>query len=535
MKSSGNHVELLDYIRGVAILAVLFDHTFSNIFGYDTLPWNGWFRDFSVPTSFLCLLPLNFGSAGVALFFVVSGFCIHMSYEQQGRKWGGFFVRRIFRIYPAYLAALLFFTVLFMQQTRLSFHDQQIWTLHTFQVPWTAGAFWTQLLSHLFLVHNWHPLTFSGITGAFWSLAIEAQLYLLYPVLLALVAKIGWRRVMVVLAGCELLIRGLDGAVQTAGASDSVAGIIAGVFSRSPLGFWFSWALGACIADAFLKNQPLPFRKSSPFLWLALAVASYFVKPLAPFMFLLFAVATAVATGKLLAGAASKTEAPAFPPGLLKRIGLWSYSIYLLHQPLLNICSDAVARTVPGEYRSATVTFLLLVAAWLAVIPFSYLWYRVFELPGIALGKRIIAKSGPGQKRMLTGGHYLMIAALVLLVAGTFWANAELKRPDPVEENNLAWSLASSPEAAKRNGTLAVKLAQDACQQTQGRVTAMVGTLGAAYAEAGRFDEAVSMAQKACQQAEKNGETDLLQKNRELQALYLKHQPFHEIQSGAAK
>ena len=56
----------------------------------------------------------------------------------------------------------------------------------------------------------------------------------------------------------------------------------------------------------------------------------------------------------------------------------------------------------------------------------------------------------------------------------------------------------------------------------------MVGTLAAACAEAGRFDDAISMAEKACALASAAGEQDLMQKNQELLALYQKHQPYHE-------
>jgi peptidoglycan/LPS O-acetylase OafA/YrhL len=59
----------------------------------------------------------------------------------------------------------------------------------------------------------------------------------------------------------------------------------------------------------------------------------------------------------------------------------------LLHQPLLNIYSYAIDRLVPVEYRFAPLAFFLVAVTWLAVMPFSVLWYKLFELPGIALGK----------------------------------------------------------------------------------------------------------------------------------------------------
>jgi tetratricopeptide (TPR) repeat protein len=99
---------------------------------------------------------------------------------------------------------------------------------------------------------------------------------------------------------------------------------------------------------------------------------------------------------------------------------------------------------------------------------------------------------------------------------------------DSVENNNFAWSLATNPDPGRRNGPIAVILAEAACRKTQYQKTTLVGTLAAAYAEAGRFDDAISTAQKAIALARRNGESDLLQRNQELLALYLKHQPYHE-------
>jgi Flp pilus assembly protein TadD len=69
-------------------------------------------------------------------------------------------------------------------------------------------------------------------------------------------------------------------------------------------------------------------------------------------------------------------------------------------------------------------------------------------------------------------------------------------------QNNLAWVLATAPNASLRNGGKAVELAQQANQLSGGQNPAIIGTLAAAYAEAGRFPEAVTTAQKALQLVE---------------------------------
>ena len=89
--------------------------------------------------------------------------------------------------------------------------------------------------------------------------------------------------------------------------------------------------------------------------------------------------------------------------------------------------------------------------------------------------------------------------------------------------NNLAWLQATCPEATHRDGVDAVKYAERACELTHYGVAPIIGTLAAAYAEAGRFDDAIVTARHACELAAKNGETNLVQRNRALIELYQAH------------
>jgi len=75
-------------------------------------------------------------------------------------------------------------------------------------------------------------------------------------------------------------------------------------------------------------------------------------------------------------------------------------------------------------------------------------------------------------------------------------------RPDyPGACNNLAWVLATSPQSAIRNGARAVQLARQANQLAGGGSLVILRTLAAAYAEAGRFPEAIETASQALQLA----------------------------------
>ena len=104
-----------------------------------------------------------------------------------------------------------------------------------------------------------------------------------------------------------------------------------------------------------------------------------------------------------------------------------------------------------------------------------------------------------------------------------------LQTESPEILNNLAWLLATCPEANLRDGAGAVRLAEQACELTRFQRTVMVGTLAAAYAEAGRFAEAVATAQTACAQATESGDEKLAGKNQQLLELYLEGRPYHEV------
>ncbi len=101
-------------------------------------------------------------------------------------------------------------------------------------------------------------------------------------------------------------------------------------------------------------------------------------------------------------------------------------------------------------------------------------------------------------------------------------------KPDNVETlNNLSLVLATGPQASLRDGPKAVELAQRANQLTGNRNPSVLGTLAAAYAEAGRFPEAVETAQRALQLAESQWNIALANAIRSQLDLYQAGTPFH--------
>jgi tetratricopeptide (TPR) repeat protein len=101
-------------------------------------------------------------------------------------------------------------------------------------------------------------------------------------------------------------------------------------------------------------------------------------------------------------------------------------------------------------------------------------------------------------------------------------------KPDHVEAlNNLAWILATCPDDTIRDGVEAVRCAERACQLTAFKRAGMVGTLAAAYAEAGRFPEAVSTAEAAVRLATADGDAQFAAMNQRLLMLYRTGKPWH--------
>jgi protein O-mannosyl-transferase len=94
--------------------------------------------------------------------------------------------------------------------------------------------------------------------------------------------------------------------------------------------------------------------------------------------------------------------------------------------------------------------------------------------------------------------------------------------------NNLAWMLATHPDAQIRNGPEAVNLAERACRLTNQELPFYLGTLAAAYAEAGRFNDAIATAEKARDLARKGGQEQVAKRNEQLLELYRAGQPYHE-------
>jgi tetratricopeptide (TPR) repeat protein len=98
--------------------------------------------------------------------------------------------------------------------------------------------------------------------------------------------------------------------------------------------------------------------------------------------------------------------------------------------------------------------------------------------------------------------------------------------------NQAAWILATAPEASVRSGAEAVELAQRAAGLSNGQDAAILDTLAAACAEAGRFTEAIQTAQQAIAIAMRQQNTALAGKIRARLRLYQARLPCHQSAGG---
>lgn len=93
--------------------------------------------------------------------------------------------------------------------------------------------------------------------------------------------------------------------------------------------------------------------------------------------------------------------------------------------------------------------------------------------------------------------------------------------------NNLAWLLATAPDGKFRDGPEAVRLGEQACKLTDYRQPVLLGTLAAAYAEAGDFTNAVAVTRNVIELATAAGNEGLANQHRQLLRLYQSQRPFH--------
>lgn len=292
-----------------------------------------------------------------------------MSHQQSREQiFRNFYLRRFFRIYPPYLVVL----VLLCLATAVSGRS-----FHVFRA-------YPEFESHFLLLHNLGEHSYNAVNPSFWSIAVEVQLYLLYPLLLWLAARVGWRQTLVVVGILEITLRALVGISQVSQHAPPPFWL-----HGSPFFFWFSWSIGAALADDYLSGKPLLLAGCPLWLWPAVTLAAYCVKPLFPFCFPLIALSACAFIAHRLGVREPKPGAPRGVASHFAWVGAISYSVYLIHQPLL-LKLAGLSQQNPSVFQpSRTINFLMCLADWPIVLALAYLLFRLVEQPSNRCGKAL--------------------------------------------------------------------------------------------------------------------------------------------------
>jgi peptidoglycan/LPS O-acetylase OafA/YrhL len=362
----------LDMLRGLAVSLVFGFHALGYAYGHQSLPWNGLYRSFDVPASFTLFLPFQFGGSGVAIFFAISGFCIHYFYNDLSSI-SRFYMRRFLRIVPPYWFLLVLVSA-------IPFIGIELFG-QTLQVQFT---------SHLFLIHNFFRSTLYGIVPAWWTIAVEFQLYLLYPLVLISVNRWGWNAALLAIGCVELLLRGYDSFLILKGYEG-----LATWLAWSPLYFWFSWTLGAWAADRRSAHRLLNITPVIHAGFALVYIACFCFRPLSVFLFPLGAFWVSLTL-------ASNTKYPQESAWFawLAKVGMVSYSFYLITDTILfNSCS--VICEVEGH---GVIAFVLLLGTFAPTYLLSRCLYARIERPSQELGRKLYrSKISSSQPNVIPG------------------------------------------------------------------------------------------------------------------------------------
>ena len=363
-------VASLDGLRGIAILGVMAVHTSGII---------------SEPIGFLGLdlrkLLIWSGRYGVELFFVLSGLTITWSYRTRGhqsdRPLAAYFFRRFFRLSPMYYLTLAVLALV---------GYNNVLEPTTINPP----ADWKNFALHFSYAHGLFPEYVRSILGPAWSLTPEVIFYLTLPFILLVCRTPGVR------LGFFLLMLGVSewharqwSVLMEPSLTNYIWSTIA------PPRLFFLFAGGIMLADVFIwRSRGLSLGPKRAWPWVAnaifiVSVAGFYVlyyRDVNPLWVWLMIVAGVSAyclqsswLGVLLAW------------GPLQRLGLVSYSIFLIHSPLIDWWRPCFASYLGGKppVISYIVFFtVILGASWLIAAQ----TYRWIERPGIALGDSLIRR-----------------------------------------------------------------------------------------------------------------------------------------------
>lgn len=332
---------LVQALRGLAaIWVVLFHLKQSQAIAWMTGSMPNW----------LAYYIFDYGRAGVAVFFVLSGFVIAYSLEGKdfdGRSLGHFVVRRAVRLDPPYWASIAL--VISVTVIRDMIKGMPI------ELPSLIS-----IGSHMIYMQEF--LQIKEIQIVYWTLTYEIQFYIFFAISVYVQRRTG--HFMPVFLG--MLLLAIFGIFVE---SDC---LINGIF----IDLWHGFFLGVLAYRAgLLRTQG----------W-ALAVLIYFTVCFEKSDAEIFAVPVALTAIFLFVSARSHKIIAMMGGAIWQFLGQISYSLYLVHIPILSLFTGAWQRVVGrGLLQDAGAAVILLLACFVG----AALFYFVFERPSQSLAKRI--------------------------------------------------------------------------------------------------------------------------------------------------
>jgi peptidoglycan/LPS O-acetylase OafA/YrhL len=324
------------------------------------------------------------GNSMVGMFLVVSGYVLGLPVARHGQRFRGglvkFAKRRALRLLPGYYAALLLaIPISLCCATVLGDGLSQ----RTFALA---------IVLHVLMLHDVLTRTVVAIDGPLWSVAVECDIYVLFALLLVpLARRAGFLR-MVVASFALGLLPTLIGALRHQGAYYPLA-------QASP---WFLglFALGYAAANLSINDSPRIVAILERWPWQSLAFAAAFaaiayVVVVPPgeaahtLRWLEDSIVGVALAAQFVADARARRAGRTTPFERFWRfrpfifVGAFSYSLYLIHQPLL----DVFAAFVRSGWSDAHVIRWMALAAAFAVIV-SYPFYLLFERPFVTSYRR---------------------------------------------------------------------------------------------------------------------------------------------------
>jgi peptidoglycan/LPS O-acetylase OafA/YrhL len=324
------------------------------------------------------------GRPAVMLFFVLSGVVLSLAYHKGRGGYGGFCVRRVFRIYPAYLASM---AAAFCGAALLH-HARVPGLSEWFNNQWQEAPSAADVLGHASLIG---VFSCGGYNNVVWSLTHEMRLSLMFPLIALPVAVWNWRVVLLGAVALSLAADGMQRVAELSPLRDSVLLTLhfAAMFytgailakHRKALTQWVS-TIGALPQAGLMLLGVLLFTAvswwpASAILW-RLPLLSDWTATVGSGVFIVLAL-----------GAEPLRRALQGP--IVQHLGRISYSLYLLHLIVLQVMWSSF-------YGRSSTPLLILVTLSLDVLIASLAYYTI-ETPLTGLGRRLTRGLRPATVR----------------------------------------------------------------------------------------------------------------------------------------